>query len=123
MNYFTIREQFLFPSFTLDVKEQEKLDRFLMLLDKSGVSELFPKKELYEEMKGGRPHYRYQNIFATILYGFAFTSGTLRDIEDACKYDLRYIYLMEQETPGRIRSFHLYMVFFQKKSQFPQEYI
>ena len=100
MNYFTTREQFLFPSFTLDVKEQEKLDRFLLLLDKSRVSELFPQKDLYEQQKGGRPHYRYTNLFATILYGFAFTSGTLRDIEDECKYDLRYIYLMEQETPG-----------------------
>lgn len=100
MNYFTTREQFLFSSFTLDMQEQEKLDRYLLLLDKSGVSELFPKKDLYEQQKGGRPHYRYTDLFAVVLYGFAFTSGSLRDIEDACKYDLRYIYLMEQETPG-----------------------
>ena len=35
-------------------------------------------------------------MFATILYGFAFGRDTLRDLEDACEYDLRFIYLMEQ---------------------------
>ena len=44
MNYFTTRETHLFPSFRLDVKEQEKLDRFLLLLDRSDVAELFPLK-------------------------------------------------------------------------------
>ena len=99
MNYFTTKELFLFPSFTLDVKEQEKLDRFLHLLDKSGIAQILPIKDSYEKEKGGRPHYRYCDIFATILYGFAFSSGTLRDLEDCCKYDLRYIYLMNQERP------------------------
>ena len=36
-------------------------------------------------------------MFATILYGFAFGRDSLRDLEEACKYDLRYIYLMEQK--------------------------
>lgn len=47
----------------------------------------------------GRPGYSYYRLFATILYGFSFDRYTLRELEDACKYDLRYIYLMEQETP------------------------
>ena len=35
MNYFTTRKQFLLPSFELNTKEQEKLDKFLLILDKS----------------------------------------------------------------------------------------
>ena len=32
-----------------------------------------------------------------MLYSFEFGTGTLRDIEASCKYDIRYIYLMEQQ--------------------------
>jgi len=102
MNYFTTRETYLFPSFGLDVKEQEKLDRFLLLLDRSGVSELFPLKDMNELRTGGRPHYSYYDLFAVILYGFAFSSGTLRDLEDSCRFDLRYIYLMQENMPSYV---------------------
>lgn len=96
---FTTRKTFLVPSFDLDAKERDKLDRFLLVLDKSGVSDLFPKKDLKEYEKGGRPHYSYYDLFSTILYGFTFDNPTLRDLEDACKYDLRYFYLMQQDRP------------------------
>lgn len=100
MNNFTTRKTFLVPSFDLDKEEREKLDRFLLVLDKSGVSNLFPIKSVSDLEKGGRPHYSYYDLFATILYGFAFGSSTLRDLEDSCKYDLRYFYLMEQDRPN-----------------------
>ena len=94
---FTTRKEFLVPSFDLDLKDQEKMDKFLLLLQKSNVEKLFPNAPI--SSKGGRPHYSYYDLFATILYGFAFGSGTLRDLEDSCKYDLRYFYLMSQERP------------------------
>lgn len=99
MNYFTTRKQFLIASFELDSKEQEKLDRFLHILDESGVSELI-RKETVNTSKGGRPPYRDYDLFATILYGFAFKNRSLRDLESACKYDLRYISLMQQQRPS-----------------------
>ena len=99
MNYFTTRKQFLLPSFELNTKEQEKLDKFLLILDKSKISELIRKTDEYSS-KGGRPPYRACDIFATILYGFAFKNRTLRDLESACKFDLRYIYLMQQQQPS-----------------------
>ena len=37
-DYFTIRQQRMFPSYTIDVKEQAKIDRFLQLLNTSGVA-------------------------------------------------------------------------------------
>lgn len=97
MPYFITRKVFLFPSFDLEEKEREKISKFLMLLEKSGVGDVVVSKYVKNNTeKGGRPNSNYYNLFATILYGFAFKKSTLRDIEDACKYDLRYIYLMEQ---------------------------
>lgn len=99
MKYFTIRKVFMIPSFDLEVKEQEKIDKFLLLLERSGVGEIISQYVNNSTEKGGRPGYNYYNIFATILYGFAFTKCTLRELAEACKYDLRYIYIMEQERP------------------------
>ncbi|MBR3250104.1 MAG: transposase [Erysipelotrichaceae bacterium] len=97
---FTTRKTFLVPSFDLDAKEEEKMDRFLYVLEKSKIAELFPFKDETGIDKGGRPHYSYYDMLATILYGFAFGSPTLRDLETSCRYDLRYFYLMQQERPG-----------------------
>lgn len=47
--------------------------------------------------KAEKPNVNYYNLFATIIYGFAFGRNTLRDLEDACEFDLRYIYSMEQK--------------------------
>ena len=96
---FTTRKTFLIPSFELDKKEMEKMDRFLLVLQKSDVSKLFPVKDEKDFEKGGRPSYSDYDLLATILYGFAFGSETLRDLETSCKYDLRYFYLMQQERP------------------------
>ncbi len=99
MAYFTTRKVFMMPSFDLEVKEQAKMDRFLLLLENSGVGEIIARYVKNQTEKGGRPGYNYYNLFATIVYGFAFTKCTLRELADACQFDLRYIYLMEQERP------------------------
>lgn len=96
MSYFTTRKVFLTPSFDLDEKEEEKLLKFLNLLENSNVSSIIEKSIQNNKGKGGRPSVNYYNLFATIIYGFAFGRDSLRDLEDACKYDLRYIFLMEQ---------------------------
>ena len=98
MTNFTTRKTFLIPSFDLDVKERGKMDRFLYVLEKSDIAKLFTNN-CYAS-KGGRPAYSDYDLFATILYGFAFNNPSLRNLEDACKYDLRYIYLMQQIRPG-----------------------
>ena len=99
MPYFNTEKIFLVPSLDLEVKEKEKMIKFLTLLDNSGVGNVVDRYIKNNTILGGRPGYNYYRLFATILYGFAFDRYTLRDLEDACKYDLRYIYLMEQETP------------------------
>lgn len=99
MPYFNTRKIFLVPSFDLEVKEQERIERFLTLLDNSGVGKIIEKYIKNNTSKGGRPGYNYYHLFATIIYGFAFTRCTLRELADACRYDLRFIFLMEQERP------------------------
>ena len=99
MPYFTTEKIFLVPSLDLEVKERSKMEKFLTLLELSSVGEVISKYVKNNTSSGGRPGYNYYRLFATILYGFAFGKSTLRELEDACKYDLRYIYLMEQETP------------------------
>lgn len=98
-DYFTIRQQRMFPSYTIDVKEQAKIDRFLLLLNRSGVAQILESEKNRNVNMGGRPSYDMYNLFSTILYGFAFGSGTLRDLESSCKNDLRYLYLMQEEIP------------------------
>lgn len=99
MSYFNTRRLFLVPSFDIEVQEQVKIERFFTLLDNSGVAVVISKYIKNETSKGGRPGYNYYHLFATILYGFAFTKCTLRELADACRYDLRFICLMEQERP------------------------
>ena len=102
MGYFTTRQDFFVMSSTMVVEEREKLDRFLSFLEDSGVAEILDNDVQTSHENGGRPAYNRYDLFATILYGFAFTSGTLRDLESACHYDLRFIYLMKQETPTHV---------------------
>lgn len=96
MAYFTTSKIFLVDSFELDVKEREKIDRFLEFLENSNVGNVISKCIYNNGRNGGRPNCNYYRLFATILYGFAFDKYTLRDIANACKFDLRYITLMEQ---------------------------
>lgn len=53
----------------------------------------------------GRPGYNRVNMLKTILFGFMDTGyASLRELEDRCKVNLRYMYLMDYETPS-YRSF------------------
>ena len=100
MSYYNIRQSFFILSSTIKVEETQKIDRFLQLLDKSGVCDLLKKQMIHdEENKGGRPGYNIYNMLAAIIYSFAFNKASLRNIEDLCNYDLRVIYIMENETP------------------------
>ena len=95
MPYYTIEKQYLFIPFELKVKQKELLNRFLLMLENSGVGDLIQKYVKNDTELGGRPNCNYHRLFASILYGFAFDRFTLRDLEDAFEYDLRYIYLMD----------------------------
>ena len=72
MPYFTIEHGYLFIPFELDVKQKGILDKFLLILEKSGVGDLIQKYVNNDTEKGGRPNCNYHRLFAAILYRFAF---------------------------------------------------
>ena len=102
MNHFSTRQDFFLCSYASTVEEKTKIDKFLQFLDDSGVAEILSEVKPKHSSQGGRPEINRYNLFATILYGFAFRNSTLREMEDICKYDLRYISLMNGEQPSYV---------------------
>ncbi len=104
MPYFTISKSFLVPSFDMPLKEHQKLDAFLEVLEESGVAQYIHNEEeaAAKVELGGRPPYNPYRLFATIAYAFSKHSGSVRRIEESINYDLRFIYLMEQERPTHV---------------------
>ena len=102
MDYFSMRQDFFLCSYAGIVEEQTKIDRFLRFLDDSGVAEILNKTRPKHNPLGGRPEINRYKMFATILYGFAFGNSSLRELEDACRYDMRYISLMGSEQPSHM---------------------
>lgn len=96
MEYFTIKRTFfLVPSNTC-YEEFQKLDKFMMILKKSGIENLIKnKRPTFVGRKGYNPY----NLMATVIYCFSKFKSSVREIEQLCKFDLRVMYLMEQETP------------------------
>ena len=100
MNYFTIKKSFFLVPSSKCYEELEKIDKFMSILEKSGVSKLLRKT--YKEGKinnSGRTNFNIYNMFAMIVYCFSISEGSLRDIENLCKTDIRVIYIMEGEIP------------------------
>ena len=99
MPYFTIEKMFLLPSFDIPFEEKQKLDVFLEILENSGIGPIIEKctKKNY---RAGRKSYNPYRLFASIIYGFAKHSGSVRKIEESLNFDLRFIYLMERERPS-----------------------
>ena len=67
------------------------------------MEEIGIEQYLKSEERGriGRRGYSRVNMLKTILYGFMDTGYvSLRELEDRCKVNLRYMYLMDSETPS-----------------------
>ena len=97
---FSTKQGILFYSYTIQVKEVEKIDALLALLDRSGVEKYLKIKSEWEEF--GRPEFNPCTMFATIIYGFAMDRSTLRDLESSCRNDVRFMYLMNGQMPSYV---------------------
>lgn len=98
MKDFSTKQGFLFYCFPLQEKEKQKVDELLALLDESGISGLLNKRPFNDTI--GRPAYNPYQLFSAILFGFALGHPSLREIESSCRNDLRFIYILEGETPS-----------------------
>ncbi len=101
MNNFTTKQNFFLYSYDIDVKEKGKIDSFLMLLEKSGIENLISLANIKDNPQGRCPYNPY-NMFAMIVYAFAYGKGTLREMERSCKLGLDYIYIMENKQPSHV---------------------
>ena len=79
--------------------EFENINKFMNLLEKSSVWKFLKYVKLKDKKCKGRNGYNPYNLFAAIVYSFAFFDATLRDIEDKFTFDLRTIYIMEGKSP------------------------
>lgn len=98
MGKFTTKQEVLFYSYTFDVEELKKIDKFLWLLEESGAAEII--KSHVKDSKTGRPQYDLYKMLDAVIYGFAHSNGTLRTLEDRCRFDIRFMYIMDGETPS-----------------------
>lgn len=99
MSYFTTHNGFFLVPLDRYDEELKKIDFLLYILEKSKAGMIIKNMNFKNETKGRNSHNPY-NLFSLILFCFAFKKATLRDIEEMCKYDLRTMYLMDQETPS-----------------------
>lgn len=102
MPFFTIYQDRLFPTAELSRGEREKMDSFLKILEESGVGNIIYEETKKDKSLGGRNSYNPYRLFACIIYAFSKHSGSLRKIEESIKFDLRFIYLLNQETPSYV---------------------
>lgn len=99
MEYFNIkRSLFIVPSEKCYV-EFKKIDKFMVLLEKSDVGKIIKHVKFNDKNCQGRKGYNPYNLFAAIIYCFAKFNASLRDIEDKCIFDLRVLYIMEGSIP------------------------
>ncbi len=102
MPYFTIFQEQLFSTAELSKGDKENLIEFLQLLEESGVGEVIEKETKKDKSLGGRFSYNPYRLFAAIIYAFSKHSGSLRKIEESIKYDLRFIYIMNNFSPSYV---------------------
>lgn len=96
MEYFNTKKfLFLVPS-NKCVEEFDKIDKYISLLNRSGIGTIIEK----ERKNSGRYGYNPYNLVATIFYCFSQFKSSLREIEKLCICDLRVIYLMNQDLPS-----------------------
>ena len=98
MPYFTMEKSFFVSFLRHSLGGKQKLDIFLQILEISGVGEII-KEATKKEYAAGRHSYNPYRLFAVIIYAFSKHSGSVRKIEENLNFDLRFIYLMEQERP------------------------
>ena len=96
MEYFSTKRFLFLVSSNKCNEEFVKIDKFISILNKSGIGIIIEN----EKKKKGRYGYNPYNLVATVIYCFSQFRSSLREIEDLCKFDLRVIYLMNQEEPS-----------------------
>ena len=96
MNYFNTKRPIFIVSSNKCYEEYEKIDKFIEILNKSGIAKII--KSVQKDI--GRKGYDPYNLVATIIYCFSQFKSSIREIEKLCIFDLRVMYIIEQKQPS-----------------------
>ena len=99
MGYFNIKRAFFIVPSEKCYVEFEKIDKFILLLENSGVGKIIESVNKKREKCKGKYGYNTFNLFATIIFCFSKFKATIRNIEEKFIFDLRVIYIMEGKLP------------------------
>ena len=102
-NQYNTIKQGRFPVFCADYLDIcDPVLAFDRIMEEIDVGQ-YLKAEPYSRM--GRPGYNQVKMLKTTLFGFMDSGyASLRELEDRCKVNIRYMYLMDYERPS-YRSF------------------
>ena len=79
------------------ITEKDPVWSFNEIMDSMDLKR-FRKKDILS--RNGRPAYDYESMLKTVLFGYMDMGYiSLRELERKCSQDIRYMYLMEYETP------------------------
>lgn len=96
--YYTPKQDRLPPLFSDILDVCDPVVTFDRIMEEIGIEKyLKPKPPCHR----GRPGYDRVRMLKTVLFGFMDTGyASLRELEDRCRVNIRYRYLMDQEVPG-----------------------
>ena len=98
MGYFVPKQLYFFYSYNKKMKELEKINKLIEILEESGVGTII-ESALEKDSDVGRKGYNPYDLFAAILYGFSKHSGSIRKIEESIIYDTRFMHIMGNTQP------------------------
>lgn len=102
MYYFTSTINQLFFSADIPEGEKNKMIKYLEFLDESGVGDIIHDEIAKDYSKGGRTPYDPYRLFAAIIYAFSKHSGSLRKIEESISFDIRFMFLLNNNKPSHV---------------------
>lgn len=82
----------------LSDEDLKLIDGFMAVIERSGVLDLFDAVD--PPGSRGRPRYNPANLLAAVLFGFALGRGSLRDLENLGRYDIRAMYILGENSPS-----------------------
>lgn len=109
MSNFTISEPLFLVPCRENSSEKTELDAFIRLLDESGAFGIIGEYDAVASATG-RPRFDSKMLLALLLYGFSICDCSLRELEDRCRYDMRFLYL----SSGRVPSYATFCSFINK---------
>ena len=101
MGHFMPKQLRFFIPYNKKMKELEKIDKLIEILDESGVGNII-EKALEKDTNIGRKGYDPYDLFTAIVYGFSKHSGSIRKIEESIIYDARFNYIMGGALPSYV---------------------